>query len=205
MNARASVIGRLPAPPMTPDPAAAAGRAAGPAMDLPGRLAGSAGVRLRGPRPQPNHHRPGHHRIRHHNRPAAPPGHQPPRPARMAGHRGGGRRMRPVGSGGGAQQARPGGAAPWTPAKGVALGTLRWFRAGGGWRGGRGPGRVAGRQRALLRPLPASHPARPAPAAPPPTGTERPEGSKGDCPWRGSRGQRPLALLAARHRPARSA
>ena len=94
-----------------------------------------------------------------------------------------------------AGEARPGGAAPWTPAKGSALGThplvpCRWGVAR------RARGRVGGRETGRFCAQSPGRPPGPAPAAPPPTGTEPPEGSRGLVPWQGVQGgSAPLALL----------
>ena len=95
-------------------------------------------------------------------------------------------------------EARPGGAAPWTPAKGSRpwnpfVGSVPvWGGAAGAGRAGWPAGRGA------LAPLPAGHPARPAPAAPPHTGTEPPRGPGDDCPLAGVQGgSAPLAFLPA--------
>ena len=82
---------------------------------------------------------------------------------------------------------RPGGFAPWTPTKGVALGTFTWFRAGGGGAAGAGGGRGPGAKAPGPRPPPA-------PAAPPPPARNPPRGPGDDCPLAGVQGAAPPGL-----------
>ena len=95
--------------------------------------------------------------------------------------------------GGEKKEARPGGAAPWTPAKGIALGTRllvpgwrgvsRWAEWPG-WR--REPGRLGALAPAATRATP--------PTATPPASQEPPKGSRGQCPLAGVQGAAPPGL-----------
>ena len=101
------------------------------------------------------------------------------------------------------QTARPasktrGALPPWTPCQGTVVPwTPRGVPCRWGWRGGRGAGRAAGGTGRFGAPsrLP---PGPPRARRATPTGTEPYERIQGRRPWRGSRGQRPLALLAGR-------
>ena len=86
-------------------------------------------------------------------------------------------------------EARPGGAAPWTPAKGRALGTHSSVPCGRGGGGGRGAaGRQAGQRLALCQPR------RP---PPPPTPTRNPRGPGDLSPGGGPGGSAPWPCLTA--------
>ena len=89
--------------------------------------------------------------------------------------------------------ARPGGLCPPDPPPRAE--PLEPFTKVPCWRRvGAGAAAVAGWEERMrsAHPATAAAPAR----TPPPSHTEPPEGSRGLVPWRGSRGQRPLALLS---------